>query len=138
VTDGKDSGPNTSAATKATAAALVIPGSATGTIVRGTDEQFYKIDATAPGTLTLSSSGGADLKAKLEDSAGKVLATSDDDGTGYNFKLTGTIAPGTYYLRVSHCCGGIGTYQVSAGFAATSGSNSAVVTKAAVTPVKSQ
>src|SRR6185369_6127037 len=106
VTDGKDSGPNTDAATKAAAAVLAVPGSANGTIVRGIDEQYFKIVATQAGTLTLSSSGGTDLKARLEDAAGTLLASSDDDGTGYNFKLSGTIAPGTYYLRVSHCCGG--------------------------------
>lgn len=120
VTDGKDSGPNTEAATKAAAAALTVPGTTKGTIVRGADEQYFKITAQQAGTLSLSSTGGSDLKAKLEDSAGAVLATSDDDGTGYNFKLSGTIAPGTYYLRVSHCCGGIGAYEVSASFAATS------------------
>ncbi|MCK6449747.1 MAG: PPC domain-containing protein [Alphaproteobacteria bacterium] len=122
VIDGKDSGPNTEWASKAVAAPLALPGSASGAIVRRGDEQFFKLDVTAAGTLTLSSNGGADVKATLEDAAGKVLATDDDAGTGYGFKLSGTIAPGTYYLRVGHCCGGIGTYQLDAAFAVQSAS----------------
>lgn len=120
VIDGKDSGPNTEWANRTAAAPLPLPGSVNGTIVRAGNEQFFRLDVKEAGTLTLSSKGAADVKATLEDAAGKVLATDDDAGTGYGFKLTGTIAPGTYYLRVGHCCGGIGAYQLDAAFAVQS------------------
>ena len=66
--------------------------------------------------VNASSSGGSDLVATLEDGVGNVIARSDDDGSWYNFSISETLGAGTYYLRVSHCCQGIGDYAVTATF----------------------
>lgn len=117
VIDGNGTAPASDNASRATAAALALPATVSGKIVDGSAEQFFKIDVTKSGTLTLSSTGGSDVKGTLEDSTGQSLATSEDDGAWYNFKLSRAVQPGTYYLRVGHCCGGIGTYQINASIA---------------------
>ena len=66
------------------------------------------------GTLTLQSTGGSDVVAQLEDGAGVVLASDDDGGGWYNFKIVRALGPGAYYLRVRHCCAGTGDYEVTA------------------------
>lgn len=109
--------PKTESATKATAATLAVPATVDGKIVTGGSEQFYKIDVAKAGTLTLTSTGGSDVKGTLEDANGVTLATDEDSAAWYNFKLSRAVQPGTYYLRVGHCCGGIGTYQINAAFA---------------------
>jgi hypothetical protein len=114
VIDGSAAAPVTDNATRATAAALALPATVSGKILAGSAEQFFKIDVTKAGTLTLSSTGGADVKGTLEDSTGQSLASSEDEGSWYNFKLARAVQPGTYYLRVGHCCGGIGGYQINA------------------------
>ncbi len=38
---------------------------------------------------------------RLENSSGRVLITSDDDGSGNNFGIRGVLEPGTYYIRVA-------------------------------------
>jgi len=122
VTDGGAAASNaaavsTESASKATATALATPATVSGTLLAGTAEQFYKITVNSAGTLTLASSGGVDVKGTLEDANGAVLATNEDGGTWYNFKLSRAVTPGTYYLRVGHCCGGTGAYQITSSIA---------------------
>lgn len=107
----------TESATKATAMALATPATVSGKLLAGTAEQFYKITVNSAGTLTLASTGGADVKGTLEDANGQVLATNEDGGAWYNFKLSRSVTPGTYYLRVGHCCGGTGAYQITSSIA---------------------
>lgn len=120
VTDGgaqAAAAPATESATKATAMALATPATVSGKLLAGNAEQFFKITVASAGTLTLASTGGVDVKGTLEDSNGQVLATNEDGGTWYNFKLSRAVTPGTYYLRVGHCCGGTGAYQITSSIA---------------------
>ncbi len=100
--------------TVATATALATGASANGLIGSSSDADLFAITVGTGGTLTLTSSGGTDLKASLETAAGAELANDDDGGEWYNFSLSTAVAAGTYYLRVQHCCGGLGPYSVSA------------------------
>lgn len=104
-------------ASKATAATLATPATVTGKLLAGNAEQYYKITVASAGTLTLTSTGGADVKGTLEDQNGVVLATNEDGAAWYNFKLARAVQPGTYYLRVGHCCGGTGAYQITSSLA---------------------
>ena len=114
VQDGNGDAPRTDASTRALAVALPLTGTASGQLAGDGANQYWKIDLTQPGTLTIASQGGADVKAVLEDSGGTALASDDDSGGWYNFKLARALQPGTYYLRVGHCCGGAGAYRLSA------------------------
>ncbi|MGQ0677010.1 MAG: PPC domain-containing protein [Rhodospirillales bacterium] len=114
VKDGVGAAPVTASSSRATAQALSLTAATSGMLAGDGAEQFWRIDVAAAGTLTVSSSGGADVKATLEDSGGAALASDDDAGGWYNFKLARAVAPGTYYLRVGHCCAGAGAYTLSA------------------------
>jgi hypothetical protein len=114
VKDGTGAAPATQQASRAAAKALVPAAQAEGLLAGDGQEQYWRIDVTAAGTLTVVSSGGTDLKGTLEDAGGLALASDDDAGGWYNFKLARAVAPGAYYLRVGHCCGGAGAYKVTA------------------------
>ena len=114
VQDGVGDAPRTEASTRALAAPLPLTGAAAGQLAGDGADQFWKIDLTALGTLTVTSLGGTDVKATLEDAGGTALASDDDSGGWYNFKLARALVPGAYYLRVGHCCSGSGAYKLSA------------------------
>lgn len=114
VKDGTGAAPVTQQASRASAKALVLAAAGEGLLAGDGQDQYWRIDVTAAGTLILVSSGGADLKGTLEDAGGVGLASDDDAGGWYNFRLARAVAPGTYYLRVGHCCGGAGAYKVTA------------------------
>ena len=73
----------------------------------------FDVPVSETGTLTISSSGPSDLVAELVDPSGQVIAEDDDAGSGYNFSLSSELTPGTYRLRVRHCCSGTGPFTVS-------------------------
>jgi hypothetical protein len=114
VKDGTGAAPVTQQAGRASAKALALAAAGEGLLAGDGQDQYWRIDVTAAGTLILVSSGGADLKGTLEDAGGVGLASDDDAGGWYNFRLSRAVAPGTYYLRVGHCCGGAGAYKVTA------------------------
>ena len=114
VADGAGAAPVTQSSSRAAAQMLTLQIVTPGMLAGDGQEQFWRIDATAPGTLTVASAGGADVKATLEDAQGLALAGDDDAGGWYNFKLTRSVAVGSYYLRVGHCCGGAGAYRLTA------------------------
>jgi len=101
--------------TVATAGTLTIGTNLSGRIDSTADVDVFKLVVPATGTLTVQSGGTTDLLGELLDSGGNtVIATDDDAGSWYNFSLQKPgIAPGTYYLRVRHCCQGGGTYTIS-------------------------
>ena len=101
-------------ATVATATPLVVGGDVQGRLGASDDADLFEVTLAGAGTLTLQSTGGSDLAAQLEDGAGVVLASDDDGGGWYNFKIVRALGPGTYYLRVRHCCSGTGDYSVTA------------------------
>ena len=109
--------PATAASTRAAAKTLALQTQASGLLMGDGLEQFWRIDIAAAGTLTVTSSGGADLSATLEDAQGLALGSDEDSGGWYNFRLMRVVAPGTYYLRVRHCCSGAGAYQLTAALA---------------------
>ncbi len=103
------------AATTGSATALATGTVAAGRIGDSGDVDLFRI-TTSGGAVSAASTGGSDVVATLEDGVGNVIARSDDDGTWYNFSISETLAAGTYYLRVSHCCEGTGDYAVTATF----------------------
>lgn len=106
--------PDDHGATAATATPLVVGGSTQGRIGAADDDDVFEVTLGAAGTLTLQSVGGVDLAGQLETAGGVVLAADDDSGDWYNFKIVQSLAPGVYYLRVRHCCGGVGDYEINA------------------------
>ncbi len=93
--DGDDHGDTPSAATD-----LAVGGSQSGQIETGGDVDYFRVQVSGSGELTVQTTGRLDTKGQLEDSAGAVLARDDDGGDGYNFRIAHAVSAGTYYLKV--------------------------------------
>jgi hypothetical protein len=78
------------------------------------DVDVFKLVLAAGGTLVVESSGTTDLIGELLNSGGTLLASNDDGSDWYNFRIQqASLAAGTYYIRVRHCCAGSGSYTIS-------------------------
>ncbi|MSO92494.1 MAG: hypothetical protein EXQ86_03735 [Rhodospirillales bacterium] len=95
------------------ATAVVLSGPTAGRIEVADDIDLFRVVVTQGGTLVVTSSGGTDVKASLESMDGAVIAADDDGGPWYNFRVESSVAPGTYVVRVAHCCRGTGRYGIS-------------------------
>ena len=89
-----------------------------GRLEQAGDADLFKIVVDTSGRLTLASEGPTDVAVVLEDADGTVIAADDDSGPRYNFAIDTPVTAGTYYLRVTHCCGGRGAYRISKSFQA--------------------
>ena len=92
---GDDHGDTPSAATD-----LAVGSSRSGQIETGGDVDYFRVQVSESGELTVHTTGSLDTKGQLEDSAGAVLASNDDGGEGYNFRIAHTVSAGTYYIKV--------------------------------------
>ena len=87
------------------------------------DADWFRFVVTTAGQWTIASfdpapGAGTDVKAEMYAADGAtVLATSDDvSDTDLNFRMIRTMAPGTYYLRVTGVNGATGRYGVRSSF----------------------
>ncbi|MFH1467680.1 MAG: hypothetical protein ABIO70_25060 [Pseudomonadota bacterium] len=55
----------------------------------------------APGLLEIASEGDRDVRARLLDASGRVVASSDDRPEDWNFLIAAPLPPGRYTLRLS-------------------------------------
>ncbi|MFD7153227.1 pre-peptidase C-terminal domain-containing protein [Kribbella sp. NPDC059898] len=101
--------------TTADAAALTVGTPVSGIIAAEDDTDVYRVDVSAAGNYTATASpaavgGNLDIKLDLLDGSGAVVASNDpasgqsDAGTptGLGASVTGTLQPGTYYLRIDN------------------------------------
>ncbi|MCW5730871.1 MAG: PPC domain-containing protein [Alphaproteobacteria bacterium] len=105
-------------ATPAEAATLTPGETVRGMVEARADQDLYRVDLAAGGRLTLASGGPTDILLKLEDENGKVQASDDDGGRWYQARLSALLPPGSYFVRVQHCCKGTGPYSLRATFEA--------------------
>jgi M6 family metalloprotease-like protein len=86
----------------ATATLFSVNSSINGAIGIADDEDYFRINITDIGNLTLQTTGTTDSLGGFFDSSGTLLATDDDDGDASNFLITFPVNPGAYYVRVRH------------------------------------
>jgi hypothetical protein len=94
--------------------ATALETSLTGRIETIGDIDTFRIQVDQPATLAVMTTGSADVRVTLRDAEGNVLAADDDSGIWYNAHVSKVVPIGVYFVDVSHCCGGTGTYEVSA------------------------
>lgn len=90
--------------TTATATNASIPGSASGKIDHVWDKDYYRFTLSTTTKVTLSGTGSTMTDGLLYTSAGTAIAASKSlqmNGGFLPFKVTQTLAAGTYYLAVS-------------------------------------
>jgi len=80
------------------------------------DADLFRVEAPQNGALKISSDGPTDLVGELRDTEGRLIAANDDGGGRYNFRLEAPVRAGTYFLRVTHCCNGKGSYRLNRTF----------------------
>ena len=95
----------------ATAAADIVV-SFTGRLEPPGDRDVFRLVVPQNAVVDVASAGAADLMAELRDAVDKVIASDDDSGDRYNFRLSHHLAAGTYFITISHCCGGTGDYRL--------------------------
>jgi hypothetical protein len=80
------------------------------------EEDLFRFDVSAAGTYTVETGGKTDVVMGLygPDDRTKQLGFDDDSGKGLNAKISKSLQPGAYYLRIRHFRPrGTGTYTVN-------------------------
>jgi hypothetical protein len=71
-------------------------------------EATVAVAVGAPGVYTFESDGFVDVRARLVDAAGRLVAANDDRPDDWNFRMSTRLDPGRYTLRVAPVGGGDG------------------------------
>ena len=76
-------------------------GSSTAGSLSSGDVDYFRIEIRDAGTLSVSTTGNMDTYGSILDSSGDILISNDDSGPGYNFQVSVSVRPGTYYILVA-------------------------------------
>ena len=74
--------------------------SRSGRIETGSDVDYFRVQVSEYGVLTVYTTGNLDTYGTLQNSSGTTLETDDDDGDGTNFGIAYIVNSGTYYIKV--------------------------------------
>lgn len=87
------------------------------------DNDYFRFQVGTAGTLTVYTLGTTDTYGYLLNSQGMELTHNDDiSATNRNFRITRSLSPGTYFVRVRHySSSGTGAYTLAADFIAANG-----------------
>ena len=81
-------------------ATVVAPDSTTAGDLERRDVDYFQIDVTEPGRLTVETTGTTDTVGYLQGAQGQTLAGDDNAGAETNFRIGRDVTPGTYYVAV--------------------------------------
>ena len=73
--------------------------STAGSLSEG-DVDYFRVEMSDSGTLTVYTTGSVDTEGAVLDSSGTVLARNSDSGGGLNFRISVPVSAGTYYIEV--------------------------------------
>ena len=79
----------------------VTPGSMTESTLPAVGRNYFRLALESAQFLTIYTSGSIDIFGRLYDSNGALLATDDDSGANFNFRIERILTPGTYFIQVS-------------------------------------
>ena len=89
-----------------------------GVIATRDDVDYFKVQVSEFGALTVYTTGNLNTKGALENSAGSSLGSDDDEGSGDNFRIERTVSAGTYYVKVEGVGSNTGDYTIHVSFEA--------------------
>ena len=114
---GSGGGSDDHSNTRSGATSLSLGGSRSGRIETGGDVDYFRVQVSSSGTLTVYTTGNTDTYGTLQSSSGTTLETDDDDGSGTNFSIARSVSAGTYYIAVrGYSSSETGSYTVHASF----------------------
>ncbi|MCY4603251.1 MAG: pre-peptidase C-terminal domain-containing protein, partial [Gemmatimonadetes bacterium] len=102
--------------TRSGATSLTLGGPRSGEIDPGSDVDYFRVQVSESGTLTVYTIGSLDTEGTLENSSGSRLASNDDGGSGRNFRIERSVSAGTYYVKVESYSSRTGSYTIHASF----------------------
>ena len=102
--------------TRSGATSLSLGGSSSGQIEPGSDVDYFKVQVSNSGVLTVYTTGNLDTEGILQNSSGATLASNFDDGSGNNFSIEQSLNSGTYYIKVESYESSTGSYTIHASF----------------------
>jgi murein DD-endopeptidase MepM/ murein hydrolase activator NlpD len=85
-----------------TATYMSLNTSQSGNIETAGDVDLFRVNVPSSGLLTVYTTGSTDTYGGLGDSNCWGIEWDDDDGDGYNFKISQFVTAGTYYVAVWH------------------------------------
>ena len=87
------------------------------------DVDYFRVNVTGTGSLTVETTGSTDTVGSLEGANGQSLGGNDNDGEGDNFRIVRQVQAGTYYLMVNGAENRqvTGTYSLTVRFTPTGG-----------------
>ena len=94
---------------------IFLNSSETGQIDSAEDVDYFRLDITEPGELTVYTTGVLDTNGSIEDDVG-VFAEGDQEGEGNNFSIVCAAKPETYYIRVRGNQDATGPYTLHTSF----------------------
>ena len=122
VSSGSGGGRDDHSNTRSGATSLSLGGSRSGQIETGGDVDYFRVQVSTSGTLTVYTTGNTDTYGTLQNSSGSALENDDDDGDGTNFSIARAVSAGTYYVEVKgYNSAETGSYTLHARFVSGSG-----------------
>ena len=107
--------------TFASATSIAIPSTVEGNIGVAGDLDYFSMEISERGVLTVETTGNTDTQGTIFDGNQDQLLSDDDGGAGTNFKIERSLDAGTYYLEVRGYRDRTGTYTLNASFVADDG-----------------
>ena len=112
ISDSSDDHSNT----RSGATSLSLGGSRSGWIETGGDVDYFRIQVSELGLLTVYTTGYLDTQGTLQDSKSS-FSFDDDSGNDTNFGIAESVISGTYYIRVeTYRSSGTGNYTLHTRF----------------------
>jgi len=87
--------------TRGTAARIGPNANTPAALERRGDIDYFRVDVTQAGTLTVFTDGETDTFGYFGGADGRWLSRNDDTGGNVNFRIVRQVAPGTYYVAVT-------------------------------------
>ena len=75
-------------------------GSSTDGSLSEEDTDYFRVEMSSAGTLTVYTTGSVDTEGAILDGSGTVLARNSDSGERVNFRVSVPVDAGTYYIEV--------------------------------------
>ena len=104
--------------TRQTATAVDVPSSTAGSLESSGDSDYFRIVLQQAATLELHTTGSTDTYGVLYREDGSSITENDDGGNGPNFRISHSLAAGTYFLEVrGFSSSTTGDYRLGTAFA---------------------